>query len=304
MKRFATGLLTALCATAFSIAQPINQPADQPLEQTNYQPVAPTPIETSTVAEPQTAPTEPQMAPAPAQAVAPAQPTVSQQATAPQAQTNEASALDKPLVPIKKKNPVSVGVKAAFIYGKFWGFKEMSDGYEEPTGFGGEFGAAARFGMAEGLQFSPELSFRIFNLSHEDDGVERCYDQMFLDLAFYIRGVLGGGFFLEVGPQISINTSSEYEIDGSTNDFENIEQATAEFGLNVGAGYYITNNFSVGFRWYMGFNEVFPDVKYYDDLTKNDYDGAKVKKSVKWSTVNLKGAQTMMFKLGFTYWFI
>ena len=291
MKKFAAGLLTALCATTFAVAQPVDQPNGQPQAQpTSYDQF----YEQAT---------NQQAAPATDQNAAVQQTSVAATNTNTYASSKEfASGGQQPTV-TNKKTPVGIGIRGDFIYGKLWGFKDLSDGFEEPSGFGGEFGIAARFGMVDGLQFSPEITFRIFNVSHEDDGVERCYNQMFLDFSFYIRGVFGG-FFLEVGPQLAINTSSEYKIDGEINEFENIEQATAEFGLNFGAGYSIIKNLSIGFRWYMGFNEVFPDVKYYDELKKTDYDGSKVKSSVKWSTVNLKGAQTMMYKFGVTYWFM
>ena len=291
MKKFAAGLLTALCATTFAVAQPVDQPNGQPQAQpTSYDQF----YEQAT---------NQQAAPATDQHAAVQQTSVAATNTNTYASSKEfASGGQQPTV-TNKNTPVGIGIRGDFIYGKLWGFKDLSDGFEEPSGFGGEFGIAARFGMVDGLQFSPEITFRIFNVSHEDDGVERCYNQMFLDFSFYIRGVFGG-FFLEVGPQLAINTSSEYKIDGEINEFENIEQATAEFGLNFGAGYSIIKNLSIGFRWYMGFNEVFPDVKYEGDLTDKDYDGSKIKSSVKWSTVNLKGAQTMMYKFGVTYWFM
>jgi hypothetical protein len=270
MKKFAAGILTALCATAIATAQPIDQPTDY----------AQQPVSTQA---------------APAEAVAP-------QAVATEAQANETMPIDEQqqTYSVQKKAPIGFGARVAFIYGNFWGFEDLSDGLEEPTGFGGEFGVATRFNIVKGLQFAPEILFRFFNLSHDDDDVERCYNQMFLDLSLYIRGIIGGGFFLEVGPQLSINTSSDYSIDGVDNEFEKITQSTAEFGLNFGLGYYVLENLSVSFRWYMGFTEVFPDVKYYfDDNFKpgKDQNGS-------WSTINLKGAHTMMFKFGATYWFI
>ena len=274
MKKFAAGLLTALCATAIATAQP----ADQATEYTQ-QPV-------STQA-------------APAQTAAP-------QAVATEAQANAAMPIDEQPAPtLKKKNPISIGAKASFIYGYFWGFKELKeDDLDSPSGFGGEFGIAASFNMIEGLQFSPEIAFRIFNLSHDDEDFERCYNQMFLDFAFYMRGSITSKFFLEVGPQLSINTSGDYPIDGNSN-FDKIEQSPVEFGLNIGAGYNILDNLSVGFRWYMGFNEVFPDVKYKYDIDPKDYDkeSGEVKGNIKWSTIHLNGAHTMMFKFGVTYWF-
>lgn len=253
MKKFAAGLLTALCATAIATAQP---------------------------------------------------------AVASEAQNNEAMPIDEQPAPtLKKKNPISIGAKASFIYGYFWGFKELKeDDLDSPSGFGGEFGIAASFNMIEGLQFSPEIAFRIFNLSHDDEDFERCYNQMFLDFAFYMRGSITSKFFLEVGPQLSINTSGDYPIEnqsGAYDNFENIEQTPVEFGLNIGAGYNILDNLSVGFRWYMGFNEVFPDVKYKYDIDPKDYDkgSGEVKGNIKWSTIHLNGAHTMMFKFGVTYWF-
>lgn len=217
--------------------------------------------------------------------------------------SNDAMPIDEQPAPAVKQAPISVGIRGAFIYGNMWGFKDLkSDGLEPPTGIGGEFGIAARFIMVEGLQFSPEIMFRIFNLSHEEDEIERCYKQMFLDFAFYIRGVFGGGFFLEFAPQISINTSAEYTYDGTTNNFERIEQSAAEFGLNVGVGYYVMNNLSLNFRWYLGLTEVFPDVKYEGEM--NSIKEEKSKNNVSWATINLKGAHTMMFKFGVTYWFL
>ena len=209
---------------------------------------------------------------------------------------------------------------ATFIYGYLWGFEDINDhkvtdyGYDNPTGFGGEFGIAGRFTMTEGLQFSPEISFRIFNVSHknrdDNDSQELCYNQMFIDIALYLRGILDNGFFLEIAPQISINTSAKYTLNDSEEDykrFNNVEQSVAEFGLNIGAGYFILDNLSVSFRWYMGFNEIFPDVKLYDDIQYDlDYVDEKShpQKGVKYSQIILKGAHTMMFKFGVTYWFI
>ena len=200
-----------------------------------------------------------------------------------------------------KKNPISIGIGASFIYGNFWGFEGLkNDDMDAPTGFGGEFGVKVRFIMIEGLHFIPEISFRIFNLDHEDEGFTRYYDQTFLDFTFNMRGLITNSLYLEVGPQISINTSSEIT-DGEDEKFkEKIEQSTVELGLNIGVGYFITKNFSLGFRWYMGFNELFPDTKYYFD------DDFNIKEDTKgnWSLINLKGAHTMMFKFGVTYWFI
>jgi hypothetical protein len=188
------------------------------------------------------------------------------------------------------------------------------DDLEEPTGFGGDFGVAAKFTITKGLEFAPEIAFRLFYLDHRDDYLSRQFNMTFLDFAFYVRGAITNAFYLEVGPQISINTSGDYpsEQDGKDySQFENIEQTPVEFGLNIGGGYYILDNLSIGFRWYMGFNEVFPDVKLYnntteDDITQDDIDPKtrKPKSGIKYSTTNLKGAHTMMFKLGVTYWFL
>ena len=132
---------------------------------------------------------------------------------------------------------------------------------------------------------------------------------MFIDIALYLRGVLGNGFFLEIAPQIAINTSAEYTSNGSEKDyktFNNVEQSVAEFGLNVGAGYFILDNLSVSFRWYMGFNEIFPDIKTYEEVFEAESldENGNIKKGIKYSQINLKGAHTMMFKFGVTYWFI
>lgn len=313
MKNLATGLLTVLCATALSFAQSYDQPYDQSYEQnygqTDNSQVAPAAVETPAYAEPQ------------AEQNTDAQPIATEPANTSVTNDNVANASianNDPMPideqPVKKKAPISIGVNATFIYGYFWGFENLSDyGYENPTGFGGEFGVAGRFTMTEGLQFSPEISFRFFNVKHKDgddnESEELAYNQMFIDIALYLRGVLGNGFFLEIAPQIAINTSAEFTNNGSEKDyktFNNVEQSVAEFGLNVGAGYFILDNLSVSFRWYMGFNELFPDVKTYEEVFEAESldENGNIKKGIKYSQINLKGAHTMMFKFGVTYWFI
>lgn len=313
MKNLATGLLTVLCATAFSFAQSYDQPNEQTYDQ-NY-------------GQADYTQTAPNAAEAPAYAGTQVeQNTEVQQPTTEQTNANATNdnvanasiANNDPMPideqPVKKKAPISIGVNATFIYGYFWGFENLSDyGYENPTGFGGEFGVAGRFTMTEGLQFSPEISFRFFNVKHKDgddnESEELAYNQMFIDIALYLRGVLGNGFFLEIAPQIAINTSAEFTNNGSEKDyktFNNVEQSVAEFGLNVGAGYFILDNLSVSFRWYMGFNELFPDVKTYEEVFEAESldENGNIKKGIKYSQINLKGAHTMMFKFGVTYWFI
>lgn len=310
MKKIAAGLLTAFCATAFSFAQTAEQVAQD--NWVDAQPAAQAPIETQTVetvAEPQqTSTVQTNISATNANVSNVTNVTTVTNITNVNA-SNSSKSNDDPMpideqpAPVQKQAPISIGARAAFIYGNMWGFKDLkSDGLEPPTGIGGEFGITARFSMVDGLQFSPEILFRIFNLSHDEDEIERCYNQTFLDFAFYIRGVFGGGFFLEFAPQISINTSAEYTYDGAKNDFERIEQSTAEFGLDVGVGYYVLNNLSLNFRWYLGLTEVFPDVKYDGDM--NSIKEEKSKDNVSWATINLKGAHTMMFKFGVTYWFL
>ena len=307
MKKFAAGLLTAFCATAFSFAQTADQIAQdnwvdaQPAAQADGSFNTQTPIETQSVQT--TSTTEATVAAPATTQTAPTQAATTQATAAPQDQSNDPMPIDEQAAPAPKRAPIGIGARAAFIYGNMWGFKDLkADGLEPPTGIGGEFGITARFSMAAGLDFSPEISFRIFDVSHDEDEIERCYNQMFLDFSFYLRAVFGGAFFLEFAPQISLNTSAEYTYDGTKNDFERIEQATAEFGLNVGVGYFVIDNLSLNFRWYMGLTEVFPDVKYEGDM--NSIKEEKSKNNVSWATINLKGAHTMMFKFGVTYWFI
>jgi len=319
MKKFAAGLLTAFCATAFSFAQTADQIAQdnwvdaQPAAQANGSFNTQTPIETQTVetvAEPQqTSTVQTNINATNANVSNVTNVTTVTNITNVNASnsdnnsSNDPMPIDEQAAPAPKRAPIGIGARAAFIYGNMWGFKDLkADGLEPPTGIGGEFGITARFSMAAGLDFSPEISFRIFDVSHDEDEIERCYNQMFLDFSFYLRAVFGGGFFLEFAPQISLNTSAEYTYDGTKNDFERIEQATAEFGLNVGVGYFVIDNLSLNFRWYMGLTEVFPDVKYEGDMKSIKEE--KSKNNVSWATINLKGAHTMMFKFGVTYWFI
>ena len=123
MKKFAAGLLTALCATAFSFAQEYNQAtvqytqdysqaewdSAQPATQTADTYSAPaSEVAKPTVAVPQAAPVKQQE--------------TSTIAAAP-TQNDEAMPIDEqPTIIPKKKQPIGFGARASFIYGNFWGF--------------------------------------------------------------------------------------------------------------------------------------------------------------------------------------
>ncbi len=303
MKKFAAGLWTVLCATAASIAQPIDQPAEiYPAEQTDIQ--QPAFEETQPAAQSAVQQNSDAASVYTANNVATSN--IQAASESPAAVSNDPQAADEQPLPEyipapKKKTIINFGAGASFIYGNFFGFEGLkNDDMEDPTGFGGDFGIKASFLIIDGLQFSPQIMFRIFNLNHEDEGFTRYYNQTFLDFTFFMRGFITDKIYLEVGPQISINTTSDVKINEDGNFKEKIEQSPAEFGISIGAGYFVHKQVSIGFNWYMGFNEVFPDVRYYfdDDFIPSDRD------KYNWSLINLKGAHTMMFKLGVTYWFL
>ena len=306
MKKFAAGLLSALCATTFSVAQQYesNEWPQEPASEYT----APAVQE----AQPEVQNAVPSEAPADnaTNTIAPANNAATNSAPAANETTasvnNDAQAANSDVQTAitytpKKKASVNVGAGASFIYGRLFGFEGLkNDDMDDPTGFGGDFGVKASFVIIDGLQFAPQIMFRIFNVNHEDEGFTRYYNQTFLDFTFFMRGFISEKFFLEVGPQISINTTNDVKINEDDGFKEKIETTPAEIGINIGAGMFVHKNVSITFNWYMGFNEVFPDVKYYfdDDFLPSDRD------KYNWSLINLKGAHTMMFKLGVTYWFL
>ena len=209
-----------------------------------------------------------------------------------------------------KKSDNGVGAKIAFDYGTMFGFEEEDDNVDgNPSGFGFSAGIMGRVELVNNFYFTPEIDFSYMNVSHEYLGSKREYTTMDLELPILLRGVVAEKFYVTAGPQVNINLSNkakleipEMEMGGLTMVFdefeEKLEQTTLTFGIAAGAGYNIIEGLNVDFRFFMGLNELFPDVAFAGDLTSLNEakDG--------YSMINMAGAKMMKFRLGLSYWFI
>lgn len=330
MKKIFAGMLALFCATSFVSAQSSNAAVyddfSSPEPSTNASAPATTEANGASVNETSAA-TEAVSTEAVSTSTQPAATaqTAELQASAPAPETTlsttqaTASINAEPVdtasaAPVVKKKGLpktGVGIRGGFSIGRLWGFNDLDEYIDEPSGYGFGFGAQVRVEVSDILHFTPEFTFSHLKTSHKDEDVKITYKQSYLDIGLLMRAIVFDRFFIIAGPQVSFNIGSETQIGeeeiripGLEGTYHNdtpqkIEQTGAEFGLNIGAGFMIFDRLSLDFRWYIGLTELFPEVKYVGDPDADiDFENDN------WSYMNLAGARTMKFSFGINFWFI
>ena len=66
------------------------------------------------------------------------------------------------------------------------------------------------------------------------------------------------GFSLEAGPQIGFLMSAKAKADSESIDVKDAFEST-DFGINVGAGYDVTENINLGLRYTIGVSNILKD---------------------------------------------
>lgn len=208
----------------------------------------------------------------------------------------------------KDESRFGAGVKAAFDYGRMYGFEDEDDDMEGvPQGIGYEAGLMLRVKLIPNLFFSTEVNYNYIKTSHKAYDKERSYTASDLEIPLLLRGVIADKFYFTAGPQINLNLSNDSDIPVFNKnslgiqiaDIESTEQAFFTVGLSAGAGYNIIGGLNVDLRFFMGFMELFPDV-----MTPLEYAQSSNKDDAHVTMISMHGAKMMKFKVGVSYWFM
>lgn len=199
------------------------------------------------------------------------------------------------------KNEFGVGIRGAFNYNMMYGLGEewyvYNDSEEDiaPSGIGFEAGLAIRLQLLPFMQFTPEVLFEYAELSQEDGSMERTFKQMSVEIPLLLRVTPIDKLYFVAGPNLEISVSDEAELESgvmknAAGEFhhqfpEEIERKGFQFGITVGAGYYIFEGFSVDFRYNWGMSDV--------------YEGYIIDKANE-----LSSGKQMTFKFGLGFWFM
>lgn len=156
---------------------------------------------------------------------------------------------------------VKFGVKAGPQLTNFIG--DDAEDAESKIGF--HVGGYANIRFSEQLAFQPELLYS-FQGAKTEAKLNLSYIQVPLMLKWYAYD----GLNFEFGPQVAFNVSGKRKVkntitgagplDGTTEVSSNIDDLeTIDFGLNIGAGYELSNGLNFGIRYTHGLTEVIKD---------------------------------------------
>ena len=255
------------------------------------------------------------------------QDSTAQQAPAPKqaaiAQQDSISEIDKTTEeqPAKKvRNATAgIGIRGGYNFTNYWGTEDLNGAEDEASGWGFDVGVAARFEIIDVLWFTPELHYEYFKLTQDYDEINIQLKQSNLTLPLLFRAVLHPRAFFEVGPQLSLNLSYDFEYDADRSEIhisgsdivvdkpkdfnDHIEQATFAFGVAMGLGFYIIpNHLSINARFYVGLTDLYPDatsiILYEGD--KNIVNGKVVPEKSK----VMVGTKLRTINLGASLWFL
>lgn len=206
----------------------------------------------------------------------------------------------------------SAGVKAAFDYGRMYGFEDPDDNMSgSPAGIGFDAGIMLRMGLVKGVYFVPEVNFAYISTSHKVLKKERSYTSMDLEIPLMLRAVFFDKFYATAGVQVVLNLMNDSDIPpmadkstfggaiinaaaGALGLEERTEQGFFNIGLAAGLGYNIVGGLNIDAKFYMGFMELFPDVTTPGDDDLGD----------PYTFISMHGAKMMKFSLGVSYWIL
>ncbi|WP_343695372.1 porin family protein [Flavobacterium sp.] len=135
---------------------------------------------------------------------------------------------------------------------------------------GFQIGGFAEIKIIERLSIQPELLFSTQGASFDVNGSNRDIDYKlnYINIPVLAKFYIVKQFYVEGGPQLGFLVSAKR--DG--NDIKDSYKST-DLGFNFGAGYYFTDNFSVGLRYTVGLSNVgdydTDDIDAYLDSPKN-----------------------------------
>jgi hypothetical protein len=153
----------------------------------------------------------------------------------------------------KNSEPVGddhYGLKAGINFAELFGEDALP---ESDRKVGYSFGAYASYKISKSLKIQPEV---IWSLQGEDSKESGRYKISYINIPVMLKWT-EGRFYSEFGPQIgllTINTSKSVPEDLKLENFE-----TFDFSFNIGLGYEIAEDWTLGLRYCQGITNIVED---------------------------------------------
>lgn len=130
-------------------------------------------------------------------------------------------------------------------------------------GFFGEFMVSDKFAV------QPELLYSTQGVKVDDSGGNKIDAKLdYINIPVMAKYYATNSFSLEFGPQIGFLVSAKEKSGGVTTDIKDATKST-DFGLNLGAGYDITKNMTLGLRYNFGLSQLQKDLATGESASKN-----------------------------------
>ncbi|WP_178984997.1 porin family protein [Winogradskyella helgolandensis] len=159
---------------------------------------------------------------------------------------------------------VTFGAKAGLNLASISG--DDTDDLDGRTAF--HIGAVAEISISEKFSVQPELLYSIQGAAFKEDGYEETLKYDYLNLPIMAKYYVAEGFSVEAGPQVGFLLSSKYEaeFDGESEEADNDDASSIDFGLNFGLGYKMDSGLNFGVRYNLGLSNMY-DGEFSDDFS-------------------------------------
>jgi len=128
------------------------------------------------------------------------------------------------------------------------------------------FGAAVNIGISELFAVQPEVVYSAQGFTLEEMGIEGTGKLDYINIPVLADFTIIEGLSLQGGPQIGINITDEFEVDGET---ESLDAESTDIGAAIGAQYRSPLGLFVQARYTIGFSNVAGDD---EDIDGSDVD--------------------------------
>lgn len=145
------------------------------------------------------------------------------------------------------------GAKAGLNISNFTGDVE-----DNSSKIGFQVGAFAEIKVSEKFAVQPEVVFSALGAKFDFGGTDVNYNMNYLTIPVMAKYFVAEGFSLEAGPQVGFLMSAKAKADGESLDVKDGFEST-DFGINVGAGYDVTENINLGLRYTIGVSNILAD---------------------------------------------
>lgn len=147
----------------------------------------------------------------------------------------------------QNKENTEYGIKAGINFAELWGDDAL---LESDRKVGYSIGAYANYKLFKSLSLQPEL---IWSLQGEDSKDSGRYKISYINIPVMLKWK-ENKFYYEIGPQLGLQTINTSKSVPEELKLENFE--TFDFSINLGIGYKISEDWSVGARYSQGLTNI------------------------------------------------